>query len=78
MADESKLTARNAYVAMFLFLEKCWKQTKSEEIGKLLGGMSLLQDGGSADAAYFHDWMQCVMQVTSGQTSEADIRLRFI
>lgn len=44
-----KLSKREAYAAMFAFLEEIYQRTESADIGALLGGMSLLKDGGTAD-----------------------------
>lgn len=43
------------------FLEKDYKQTLSEDIGALLGGMRILKDEKTADPAPWEDWINCVM-----------------
>ena len=50
------LTQKQGYAAMFQFLEDYWMRTKSDEMGGLLGAMSLLANGSPADAAMAHDW----------------------
>ena len=37
-------------------------------VGALLGGMSLLTDGGTADPAAWHDWEAAVTKIRSGKT----------
>jgi hypothetical protein len=50
------LTEQQAYVAMFSFLEEEYRISKSEDIGILLGSMSLLPDGSPADRAFIEQW----------------------
>jgi hypothetical protein len=54
------LTTRDAYAAMFAFLEEIYRRTESDDLGALLGGMSLLEDGGTADPAHWADWQAAV------------------
>ncbi|MEY2857057.1 MAG: hypothetical protein RLZZ74_1369, partial [Cyanobacteriota bacterium] len=54
------LTEKEAYEAMFAFLEQLYNRTKSDDIGGLLGGMSILPDGDTADPAIRYDWLECV------------------
>jgi len=63
---EGMLTKREAYVAMLVFLEGVFERTQSEDLGALLGGMSLLRDGGTADPAAWHDWETAVAKVRAG------------
>jgi len=60
------LTERDAYAAMFAFLEELYRRTASDELGALLGGMSLLQDGGTADPAIWADWEDAVRKAKAG------------
>lgn len=57
------LTKKEAYLAMHSFLESYYEMTQSDEIGGLLGSMSLLEDGNPADAAYIDDWDLAVKKV---------------
>lgn len=61
------LTRREAYAAMFAFLEEVYRRTESDDLGALLGGMSLLQDGGTADPAAWADWEAAVARVAEGK-----------
>ena len=54
------LTKREAYEAMYAFLEALYDRTQSDDIGALLGGMSLLDDGGTADPAVWDEWEDAV------------------
>jgi len=60
------LTHKQAYAAMFHFLEGFWARTKSDDVGMLLSSMSLLQDGATADAAVEQDWQQAVDYALKG------------
>lgn len=45
-----------AYLAMIKFLEKYYFLTKSDEIGGLLSGMSIIGDGKPLDMAMWGDY----------------------
>lgn len=62
----NKLTDKQAYAAMFHFLEQIYLRTKSDDLGGLLGSMSLLQDGLTADPAMLKDWNKSVEYALSG------------
>ena len=61
------LTEQQAYLAMFRFLETIYETTQSDDIGGLLGSMSLLADGGPADSALRSDWAAAVKAALDGQ-----------
>ena len=63
----TELTKKEAYLAMYSFLEHEYEMTKSDDIGSLLGGMSLLQDGGTSDPAAWSDWENSINKVMSGE-----------
>ena len=67
----SQLTPAQAYLAMYSFLEAHYQRTKSDDIGALLGSMSLLPDGGSADPAVLHEWQAAVDAALSGSVDAA-------
>ena len=52
-----------AYKAMQNFLEKIYYQTKSGDIGALLGDMILLDDEKPMDAALWNDWLEAIESV---------------
>lgn len=69
------LTTRDAYAAMFAFLEEIYGRTKSDDLGALLGGMSLLEDGGTADPALWADW-QAAVRTAKKHNVSLDLDLR--
>ena len=71
---ERKLTLLEAYTAMYRFLEQEYELVGADEIGGLLGDMSLLPDGCTADPASWDDWLKAVGRVFAGDT---DIGLKF-
>ena len=46
-----RLTGKEAFDAMVLFLEKFYVSTESDDVAVLLGSMMVLGDGGTADPA---------------------------
>ncbi len=59
----SEITSKEAFLAMFSFLEKHYDLTKSDDIGALLGSMSLLEDGVTADSAVWEEWQESIKRV---------------
>lgn len=59
---------------MFAFLKAYYDRGQSDEIGGLLGSLSLLQDGSPADPAYLSDWNAAVEAALSGRV-DATLRL---
>lgn len=68
------LTSQQAYLAMFAFLVEEYRLTGSDEIGGLLGGMSLLANGAPADTAVVEQWDLAVQLALAGGV-DADLRL---
>lgn len=69
------LTMRDAYAAMFVFLEELYRRTESDDLGALLGGMSLLEDGETADPACWADWQAAVRKAKTQRVKLAlDLR----
>jgi hypothetical protein len=54
------MTDKQAYAAMFRFLERRYSHLKSDDLGGLLGEMALLADGSPADSATAQEWQQAV------------------
>jgi hypothetical protein len=63
----SVVTEKQGFAAMFQFLDDYYMRTKSDEIGALLGAMSMLEDGSTADAAIAYDWRKAVGHVLNCQ-----------
>ena len=57
------ITSEQAYLAMFEYLVELFRRANSDELGSLLGGMSYLDDGQTADPAAWMDWLKCVKKV---------------
>ncbi len=66
----NKLTEKQAFLAMVSFLEDYYEQTKSDEIGALLGSLQLLDDGVTADPAMWDDWLKIVQQTKSNYSEK--------
>jgi len=51
---------------MQVFLEKYYEETKSDDVGSLLGDISLdiWKDGSTGDPAAWCEWIQCIEEVT--------------
>ena len=62
------LNERTAYEAMFLFLLDYYNKTKSDDIGSLLGSMSLLESGHTADPAVWEDWLYVLENLEKNHT----------
>lgn len=58
-----RLTEKEAFDAMGLFLEKFCKTTESDDVAVLLGSMIVLEDGGTADFAVWYEWIDCVSEI---------------
>lgn len=64
---EDTLTVKEAYAAMYAYLENLYQLTGSSDLGGFLGGMSLVGDGGTADPAAWEDWMDAVRKAKEGK-----------
>ncbi len=64
---EKKITIMEAYKAMFYFLENLYHLTKSEDLAGFLGSMMLLEDGSTADPAYWEDWLNAIKKLKNGK-----------
>jgi hypothetical protein len=60
-----KLTEKEAFKAMFYYLDACYDRRNSCDLGDLLGDLRLLADGMPADPAAWEDWQVAVKKVTS-------------
>lgn len=63
MAINRTLDEKQAYQAMFLFLEKYYELTNAGDVGALLGSMALFADERPADAAMWGEWLTSIDQV---------------
>ncbi|MBX3450256.1 MAG: hypothetical protein KF777_11885 [Planctomycetaceae bacterium] len=69
-----EISVKEAYLAMYSFLDELYSKYGYEQLGGLLGGMSLLPDGSTADEAIWHDWLRCIEKAKAGQI-DAELRL---
>jgi hypothetical protein len=60
------VTIKEAYLAMYEFLVELYERTESDELGSLLGDLSLLADGTTADPAAWGDWLRCIDKSRGG------------
>lgn len=67
MDKNDSLTMIEAYASMYAFLETLYLRTKSDDLGALLGGMSFLEGGGTADPAVWDEWQSAVLKVKEGK-----------
>ena len=72
--QDKPLSSREAYLAMFSFLEDYYSRTQSDEIGSMLSGLCLMSDGKPMDPAYWHEWEQAVEKALNGEV-DAEMRL---
>jgi hypothetical protein len=72
MSDKN-LTPELAYLAMYEFFYELYQRTKSDDLGVLLGSMSYLANGQTADPAIWNDWMRCI---TKAMTTGVDANLK--
>jgi hypothetical protein len=63
------LTEKEAYTAMYAYLVKIYEITKSDDLGSLLGSMSTLANGETADPAIWDDWLKCIEEVKKGKVN---------
>jgi len=53
---ETVMTSREAYLAMYAFLDAYYRRGKFEETAVLLGALAILPDGSPANPAFKKDW----------------------
>jgi hypothetical protein len=69
------VTEKEAFLAMYAFLADYYERTKSNEVGGLLGSLSLLPNGSTADAAMWDDWQKALQKAKDG-TVDARLKLK--
>ncbi|MDB5311433.1 MAG: hypothetical protein JWO38_5635 [Gemmataceae bacterium] len=72
---DEQISVRQAYLAMYSFLEELYTKYEFDQFGSILGGMSLLADGSPADQAVWADWLKAVERVREQQV-DATLRIR--
>lgn len=61
------MTSGQAFKAMFSLLKEYYSRTGSDDVGSLLGNLSLLADGKPMDAGIWQDWIRCVDNALKGE-----------
>jgi hypothetical protein len=74
MTEPRLLLQKEAYLAMFAFLQGVYERSRSDDLGGLLGSLSLLPDGGPADPAFSADWDSAWRAAVDGKV-DASMRL---
>lgn len=73
MKANQKLSDRQAYDAMFEFLNAYYGRTHSDGVGSLLEDLQLGNDNMPADPASWVDWQESVAKVlASGASDQAE------
>jgi len=54
------ITIKQAYKAMYLYLEGLYDMTGSDDLAGFLGSMSMLEDGEPADCSVWNDWLEAI------------------
>ncbi len=67
----NQLSTQQAFLAMYSFLDAHYQRSKADDLGALLGSMSLLRDGSPADPAVASDWQAAVDAALSGSVAAA-------
>ena len=57
------LTIKEAYLAMFYYLDDYYSKMPSDDLGNLLSDMALLPDGDPANPAAWEDWKKAVEKI---------------
>ena len=65
------------YRIFFQYLDYIWNEEKPDCLGALLGGMSLLDDGSTADPAYEFDWNDAIIN-SKDQENPYQIGIQFL
>lgn len=66
---------QQSYRAMQLFLRRHWERTCSEDIAALVGDLSSLPDGQSADPAAWSDWVKAIEDASQMDDDEFGLDL---
>ena len=75
---DTQITVKQAYLAMFEYLDRFWNQrNKPEDVGVLLGLLSLWNsDEGKRpmDNKVFSEWLDCTKKILDTEGSEKGYR----
>jgi hypothetical protein len=62
---------------MFEFFRRHYERGPTDEIGGLLGSLSLLSDGSPADPAFASDWSEAVANVLAAEAAGGYVEATF-
>ncbi len=67
------LTIKEAYLAMYQFMATIIRRDGNEEFLHMIGGMSFLQDGSTADLGMWHLWKQAIGRIGRSLTDHLTV-----
>lgn len=67
---DDMISSKQAYLAMYSFLAELYSKYEFDQLGGLLGSMSLLSDGSPADPAVWEDWLRAIEKAKADQADE--------
>lgn len=71
LEEKTVLTLREAYEAMFVYLERYYERSESsDDIAIMLGKLNLDEDGRPMDPAALDDWLDAVHEVLRNRPSD--------
>lgn len=70
------LSEKEAFKAMFLFLETHYDMTGADDIGALLSVLSLGENNMPIDKALWEDWLEAIEKIKN--TSDEHFKLKII
>jgi len=73
---EGTITIKQAYKAMYLYLERLYDMTGSDDLAGFLGGMSILEDGKPTDIAMWSDWLEAIEKARGNSNISLEIEKR--
>lgn len=64
------LTKKQAFLAMFYYLDDVYNRTQSDDIGDICSDIQMLSNGKPADLAAWDDWEQAVEKALNTKIPE--------
>jgi len=55
-----KITVKQAYIAMYIYLTYLQKNTKSDDLEEFLGSMAIMENGLPVDGTIWDEWLDSV------------------
>lgn len=73
---KTKLNPLQAFKAMTFYLDMYYNITSSDDLGSLLGGFELFEEGGTWDPAAWHDWMDSIKKIRNIQFKDNELEIK--